>query len=95
MPGRAFNPAILPTEELRNIVEACREAEHTLANKHGDAFMFWGRASREGNDTMCNKFEKDCISLRRRQTMNINKLYKAQNELCRRECREIDARYRR
>ena len=89
MPGRAFTPSALPTEELRTIVAACRQAEDTLANKHGDIFMLWGRASRDGNQVMCDKFESECISLRRRQTMNTNKLYKAQNELCRREIQAI------
>jgi hypothetical protein len=95
MPGRPFAPSALATEELRKIVAACRESEDTLANKHGDVFMLWGRASRDGNQTLCDQFEKECISIRRRQTMNTNKLYKAQNELCRRECQEIAARYRR
>jgi 3'-phosphoadenosine 5'-phosphosulfate sulfotransferase len=75
--------------ELRNIVIACREAEDTLANRHGDAFMLWGRASHEGNQTLCDQLEKECISLRRRQTMNTNKLYKVQNELCRRDIQSL------
>lgn len=93
MPGRAFTA--LPTPQLRTIIAACREAEDTLANKNSDAFILWGRASRDGNQDMCDKLESECISLRRRQTMNTNKLYKTQNELCRRDIQAITDRYRR
>ena len=95
MPGRAFTPSALQTEELRTIVAACMEAEDTLANKQGDAFMLWGRANREGNQALSDKCENECISLRRRQTMNTNRRWKAQKELCRRECQAIDDRHRR
>jgi len=64
MPGRPFTPAILSTDELRNIVVACREAEDTLANAHGDAFMLWGRANREGNQPLSDQLEKECKTLR-------------------------------
>lgn len=89
MPGRAFTPAALPTDQLRTIVESCREAEETLANSHGDAFMLWGRANREGNQALSDQLEKECKSLRRKQTMNVNKMYKAQNELCRRDIQSL------
>jgi len=89
MPGRPFTPAILATDELRNIVVACREAENTLANAHGDAFMLWGLANRNGNQPLSDQLERECKTLRRKQTMNVNKMYKAQNELCRRDIQSL------
>jgi hypothetical protein len=85
MPGRAYIPAEHSTETLNEILLGCRYSEDYLANKHGDTFMFWGRASREGNQELCDKFEKECRTLKCKITKNINKMYKTRAELGRRD----------
>jgi hypothetical protein len=94
MPGRAYTPETLPTETLNEILQGCRYSEDYLANKHGDTFMLWGRAiAAPGvhDQLLCDQLEKECKNLRRKITMNVNKMYKTRAELDRRFLQELRA----